>query len=237
MWSHSLLTPFRCLCTAGVLCCCMFQREISSVRGMSSAHLTVFSQCFVCLQFTFHFHVFFHPNLFSHCLGRCVKLLAISGSCIPCSSSLALLQVKVLISNTDFPLCVNVCGARSETEEELFYSRFINVATPAKIQGVLLHPAVTGCVRLGCHGNTALRACSRSFIRLWTEQCAACRMHMGREKGEKPEELLQVVGEQATFLLLTLTQSLRTRKHKETLALGAGALLPADKIFSWSVVG
>ncbi len=43
-------------------------------------------------------------------------------------------------------------------------SRFINVATPAKIQGVLLHPAVTGCARLRCHGNTALRACSRSFI-------------------------------------------------------------------------
>lgn len=43
-------------------------------------------------------------------------------------------------------------------------SRFINVASPAKIQGVLLHPAVTGCARLRCHGNTTLRACSRSFI-------------------------------------------------------------------------
>ena len=78
-------------------------------------------------------------------------------------------------------------------------SRFINVATPAKIQGVLLHPAVTGCARLGCHGNTALRACSRSFIQFWTEQRAAHRMHTERrregerERGRerKTEKLLQ----------------------------------------------
>lgn len=43
-------------------------------------------------------------------------------------------------------------------------SPFINVASPAKILGVLLHPAVTGCARLRRHGNTALRASSRSFI-------------------------------------------------------------------------
>lgn len=40
--------------------------------------------------------------------------------------------------------CERACGARSG-EEETWRVIFINMASPAKIQGVLLHPAVTGC--------------------------------------------------------------------------------------------
>lgn len=39
---------------------------------------------------------------------------------------------------------MRACGARSG-EEETWRVIFINMASPAKIQGVLLHPAVTGC--------------------------------------------------------------------------------------------
>ncbi len=99
-------------------------------------------------------------------------------------------------------MCVSKCecvideGGEPGSEEEGvgggdMESRFINVATPAKIQGVLLHPAVTGCARLRCHGNTALRACSRSFIQFWTEQRAAQRMHAERQRERKTEKLLQ----------------------------------------------
>lgn len=64
-------------------------------------------------------------------------------------------------------------------------SRFINIVAPAKIQGVLLHPAVTGCARLRCHGNTALRDCSRSFIQLCTEQRATHRKRAERGRRKK----------------------------------------------------
>lgn len=39
---------------------------------------------------------------------------------------------------------VRACGARSG-EAATWRVIFINMASPAKIQGVLLHPAVTGC--------------------------------------------------------------------------------------------